>query len=160
MSGNNERVLQHTRHALAGRNLHDDSWGAMGEALDHLRSGDTTPVYTKVFFERGRKFQYPVSALLLFEPVRDRVDMISLLAFIATALAVAALLSRGLRSMGAVPLDSTTLIVGCGLAVTYTVTFYPVVKAVSLGQIQTWLNALFALALLCWSTDKKVAAGA
>ena len=28
-------------------------------------------------------------------------------------------------------------------------TFYPLVKAFSLGQIQVWINGLFAVALLC-----------
>jgi hypothetical protein len=38
-------------------------------------------------------------------------------------------------------------------------TFYPLVKAYTLGQIQNWLNGLFALALLCWVTDRKVPSG-
>src|SRR5262249_58972314 len=43
-----------------------------------------------------------------------------------------------------------------GIIVTaFTLTFYPVVKAFTLGQIQVWINALFALALLAWMLGLK-----
>jgi hypothetical protein len=38
-------------------------------------------------------------------------------------------------------------------------TFYPLAKAYTLGQIQNWLNGLFALALLCWVTGRKAPSG-
>src|SRR5205085_12543234 len=38
-------------------------------------------------------------------------------------------------------------------------TFYPLVKAYTLGQIQNWLNGLFALALWCWVSGRKVPSG-
>ena len=37
-----------------------------------------------------------------------------------------------------------------------TLTFYPIVKAFTLGQIQVWINALFALGLLAWAAGWKV----
>lgn len=40
-----------------------------------------------------------------------------------------------------------------------TLTFYPVVVAFSLGQIQVWINALFALAMLFWVVNRKALAG-
>src|SRR5215831_16093425 len=41
----------------------------------------------------------------------------------------------------------------------FTLTFYPVVKAFTLGQIQVWINALFALALLAWMLGWKASSG-
>jgi len=38
-------------------------------------------------------------------------------------------------------------------------TFYPAVKAGTLGQIQVWLNAFFALAILCYITGHETIAG-
>jgi hypothetical protein len=38
-------------------------------------------------------------------------------------------------------------------------TFYPVVKAATLGQMQVWLNAFFAIAILCYITGYDVLAG-
>src|SRR5262245_64307280 len=40
-----------------------------------------------------------------------------------------------------------------------TLTFYPIVKAFTLGQIQVWLNGIFALALLCWVTGNRASSG-
>jgi hypothetical protein len=40
-----------------------------------------------------------------------------------------------------------------------TLSFYPVMKAYSLGQVQTCVTALFALMLLAWDCDRRTAAG-
>ena len=45
------------------------------------------------------------------------------------------------------------------LAVVAALTFYPVVKAYSLGQIQSWLNFLFAVVLLTWMTGMRAVSG-
>jgi hypothetical protein len=39
-------------------------------------------------------------------------------------------------------------------------TFYPLVKAFSLGQIQTWLNGIIAMALLAWAAGRRGVSGA
>jgi hypothetical protein len=46
------------------------------------------------------------------------------------------------------------------LVAVFALTFYPLVKAFTLGQIQVWINGLFALALLCWVIGRKGASGA
>jgi hypothetical protein len=38
-------------------------------------------------------------------------------------------------------------------------TFYPVVKAATLGQLQVWLNSFFAIAILCYITGWDILAG-
>src|SRR5262249_50338521 len=40
-----------------------------------------------------------------------------------------------------------------------TLTFYPIVKAYTLGQIQVWINGMFALAFLCWVVERRALAG-
>jgi hypothetical protein len=47
----------------------------------------------------------------------------------------------------------TVIIVGLAL------TFYPIVKAFTLGQVQLWLNGIFALALVSWAAGKRAASG-
>src|SRR5262249_56311478 len=37
--------------------------------------------------------------------------------------------------------------------------FYPVAKAFTLGQIQVWMNALFALGMLAWASRRKFLSG-
>jgi hypothetical protein len=46
-----------------------------------------------------------------------------------------------------------------GVAAAMTLTFYPVVKAFSLGQIQAWINCLFALLVWLWMTKSRTTAG-
>jgi hypothetical protein len=155
----------------------DDSWGAMQAALDHVAEMPDAPLYAKVFFADNVRFQYPPSALFalsgMLAVAQDRVQiddaydgpwpaLNSLLGwlFIAlTALSVAGLLENRLastrpdidwRRMRAL----RALLVG-GL----TLTFYPVVKAFTLGQIQVWVNALFALGMFTWATRCKVLSG-
>jgi hypothetical protein len=41
----------------------------------------------------------------------------------------------------------------------FTLTFYPVMKACTLGQIQVWLNSIFAVALLAWMLGRKAISG-
>src|SRR6185503_10315806 len=38
-------------------------------------------------------------------------------------------------------------------------TFYPLIKAYSLGQIQAWLNPLFAAVMLAWTYGARGVAG-
>jgi alpha-1,2-mannosyltransferase len=155
----------------------DDSWGAMQAALDHLAETPDAPLYAKVFFADNVRFQYPpsalfaLSAMLALAPERVQIDdayegpwpaLNSLLGwlFIAlTAISVAAVLENTLagkkpdidwRRMRAV---RALLVVG------FTLTFYPVVKAFTLGQIQVWMNALFALGLFAWVTRWKFLSG-
>jgi hypothetical protein len=45
------------------------------------------------------------------------------------------------------------------LAAGMTVAFYPLAKGFSLGQIQTWITALFALLVWLWMTQRRVPAG-
>ncbi len=45
------------------------------------------------------------------------------------------------------------------IAAGFTLTFYPIVKAYTLGQLQVWINGLFAVALLCWALGWKSFSG-
>jgi hypothetical protein len=39
------------------------------------------------------------------------------------------------------------------------ISFYPLIKAYSLGQIQAWINCIFTVLFWCWMKDKKVISG-
>jgi hypothetical protein len=41
------------------------------------------------------------------------------------------------------------------LLICLVLTFYPIIKAYSLGQIQVWVNSLFAILFWCWMKKKK-----
>ena len=174
--GYKEIVLQHSVAVLRGDGL-DDSWGIMSEALDYAQTPHATPLYSEIFFNRHVKFQYPPTALLaisgmrLVDPERIRtnefyagpwptLDVATSWIFMALmALATAAVLELRLREVYPVePWRNTTVLRGI-IVVAFTLTFYPVVKAFTLGQIQVWINALFALALLAWMLEWKASSG-
>lgn len=172
-------VLQHTWAVFLGYGG-DDSWGPMAAALEHLRRDPAAPLYSELVFNEGVKFQYPPSALfflkglLLFGTDRVRIsddfvltdgpamnDIAAWIFLFVNVLAVAALTQLQLQKhhnlkAGFGPNCLLRLIIVGAL----TLTFFPIVKAFTLGQIQVWINALFAVALLCWAVERKVAAGA
>jgi alpha-1,2-mannosyltransferase len=174
--GYKEVVLQHSVAVLRGDGS-DDSWGIMSEALDYAQAPHSTPLYSEIFFNRHVKFQYPPTALLaisgmrLVDPGRIRtnefyagpwptLDVATSWIFLGLmAFATTALLELKLRELyPAEPWSNTTVLRGIIVAA-FTLTFYPVVKAFTLGQIQVWINALFALALLAWMLGWRASSG-
>jgi len=138
----------------------------------------TAPLYEGVFFKRGVRYQYPPSALvaiaamLAIAPERVLVDdehyagprptindmagwAFLLLMFVSTA----ALVEIGLRRSGVPPGSRGLMALRLAIVAGLVLTFYPVVKAFTLGQIQAWVNGTFAAALLCWVTGRRVGGG-
>ncbi len=173
-----ETVLQHSWDVLRIDGS-DNSWGAMAIALTYFKSGEPLPIYSEVFFDRNVKFQYPPSSLFALmamqavaRPERVRVtdedvyawptvnDIVGWLFLVLTAAATAALLERRLRQE--CRFNDTRALIGLRVAIVFglALTFYPLVKAFSLGQIQVWINGLFAVALLAWATGWRTASGA
>jgi hypothetical protein len=76
-----------------------------------------------------------------------------------SAVSSAILLERGLRQT--LPGSSSTALIAARsvLVLGLALTFYPIVKAFTLGQIQIWLNGMLALSLLCWATNRKASSG-
>jgi hypothetical protein len=176
-AGYKETTLNHTWDVLIGHGS-DDSWNAMSAALEHFRAEKAEPIYSEVFFEAKIKFQYPPSSLFALMAMQsvapsERVrttdqdiyawptlnDMLGWLFIVLTAAATATLLEIRLRQ-GCNYADTRTLAaLRVAIVAGLTLTFYPVVKAFSLGQIQVWINGLFALALMCWVTGRQAIAG-
>jgi hypothetical protein len=176
-AGYEETTLDHTWRMLQGKSG-DDSWGAMKVALDQAERS-SAPLYSEVFFKDGVRFQYPPSALFALEALMlggvDRVrvadeyngpwpatnDWVGWIFILLTAAATAALLESQIRRVA--PAGGVDARAGrtrrVVLVFALAVTFYPVVKAFTLGQIQVWLNAFMALALYCWATHRRSGAG-
>jgi alpha-1,2-mannosyltransferase len=172
-----ETVLNHTSDVLHAEGC-DDSWGIMAYALRYAQSPHTTPLYTEIFFNQRLKFQYPPSSLFAIEgmlwlggPELVRTaecpdfmpaslnDVLGWVFILMSAISAAILLERGLRQAlpgpSSTALTATRSLLVLGLALT----FYPIVKAFTLGQIQIWLNGMLALSLLCWATNWKASSG-
>ena len=54
---------------------------------------------------------------------------------------------------------SEQIIIQAGLVTLAALTFYPLRRGYTLGQIQIWINTLFAGALLAWTASRKALAG-
>ena len=163
--------LGHTLAFLRAEQHLDDSWNAMISAYQFLKSGAMGSVYQEIFFEQRIKFQYPLSSLLIF-PILERFSTDPQAwaryltrfswAFLACSVFWVVQIFRASASATVAPAAQSARdrwiqgAVVLGLALTY----YPVVKAFSLGQIQVWLNALFALALLAFLKGRHASSGA
>jgi alpha-1,2-mannosyltransferase len=177
-AGYDETVLRFAWETHRGRSG-DDSWNPSAKALAHIRSNAPEPLYTEIFFEKGIRYQYPPSALFALAAMQwiapsrviidDEIytgprlainDIIGWIFVLLTVCSTAALIEIGLRSRG-IPMGGAAMLALRFCVVTaLTLTFYPVVKAYTLGQIQTWVNGAFALSLLCWVTGRKWSSGA
>jgi alpha-1,2-mannosyltransferase len=178
--GFGDTVLQHTWDFLLG-NANDDSWGPMMLALEYyeneyVRPPYTAPIYTELVINRGEKFQYPASSLFFIAGVRaakallsgeapsyDAIssvcNVISWAAVVLTAIATIALFENRLRLSEPSARHDNLVWLRAAVVIGLSLTFYPVVKAFTVGQIQAWINGLFALAFLLWATRCKAWAG-
>jgi len=173
-----ETVLEHSWDVIH-LNGSDDSWGAMKDALDYLAHPGTLPLYSEIFFVREIRFQYPPSSLFALAgmlslggpdhvrtneyrefPYPTLNDLIGLAFILMTAGASAALLEIGLRRQNLLANERPLLVAArVAIVLVLTLTFYPVAKAFTLGQIQVWINGFCALALLAWVIGAKAASG-
>ena len=153
----------------------EDSWGPMSAALTRLRTEPDRPLYPSLFFEEGTKFQYPLSSLLALEALEIGLERLGLdpradlagalnasswLAFVALVLVSAAIFERSRRHVVPAPDPDPDRAIRYALLLAAGLTFYPAMRAYSLGQIQTWINLAFALTLWCWIGDRRSTAGA
>jgi hypothetical protein len=171
-----ETTLQHTWDVLQGKGG-DDSWGVMDVALDQATQRPEELLYTRLFFTDLYRFQYPTSALFAMQGLRwlapDRVQtqddydgpyppintVVGWGFLLLTGLSVAALLEHRLRRARPDADWRQLMSLRVLIVAAFTLTFYPIVKGFTLGQIQVWINGLFALALLAWTTRWKASSG-
>jgi alpha-1,2-mannosyltransferase len=138
-----------------------DSWKAMETARAYTRA-HASGLYEQVFFTDAVKFQYPPTALILFGALeRPALNAISWFATLMAAGLTALILRRAVATAwGDQPWPPGAAFAVDTLVVLAALTFYPFIKAYSLGQIQTWLDLLFAAVVLAWMMGARGLAGA
>jgi hypothetical protein len=141
-----------------------DSWMPLNKALEQMAAGES--IYGPLFFEEHIKFQYPPSCILIFSWLKDlgigHLAMLNRLNwwFVAgNALLVAVLGVTMAKDSGNETIRRNWLFLGC-LSLLACLLSYPVLRGYALGQVQVWINFLFALACVCWNFGKKSIAGA
>lgn len=161
-----ETVLTYTKLTLQAKSW-DDSWRPMKLALDYIHAGGANPIYSEIFFSQGVKFQYPPTALFVEMAAqaihevtgRSIYGLISWLSIAVLIVASSKIVVYRLRAEGVEAASRTSSVFQFCVVAALVFTFYPIVKAYTLGQIQLWLDSLFAVALLCWITGRRVASG-
>jgi len=145
----------------------NDSWKPMKLTYDYwTESQGQSLLYTDLLLTTRIKFLYPPTALLISQFIET--NNINLLTFsTATTIIFIFLMIAGVigtvlysyREYKAPPLAKAEKIIVSTLLTILLFTFYPVVKAGTLGQMQVWLNAFFAGAILCYITGYETLAG-
>jgi hypothetical protein len=144
----------------------DDSWMPMSVALEVTRGPRASEIFQAVFFERQIKFQYPPSSLLALEPfayfgvLEPRVlnGLNSLLVALNAALLgrfAYRLFSRGQAGSGSFPDRRWAALIAAATGFS----FFPIVQAHNLGQIQIWVDLFVTAACLLWLEGKQRWAG-
>ncbi|MBE9125745.1 MULTISPECIES: glycosyltransferase family 87 protein [unclassified Coleofasciculus] len=166
-------ALYHTVERVFKFKQIGDSWGPMLKAFDYLDTEPQHPLYSELFFEQKTKFQYPPTSLLIFYIFPKNLTKMlgltsyrSVLNYVSWAFLWATIIySIKLFKLSLAAFNSgnknkkINFLVRNIVLVGYGLTFYPMIRAYSLGQIQVWINAMFAILLWCWVRDKKNLAG-
>jgi alpha-1,2-mannosyltransferase len=159
----------HASYTLVVWDPGDDSWDAMYAALQLLLKPGHPPLYHAVFEDLQNKFQYPLTSLWLLKPLMhlpynpedQSLNIVSWFGTVGAAVATGFILRRGmdLSFPGYVKSGWFERLLMLGAGIASALTFYPLVNAFQLGQIQAWLDCLFCLAVLAWMYDRRGLAG-
>jgi len=148
----------------------EDSWMPIREGMQFSETYPNKLLYSEIWFNRNIKFQYPPTSMLLLEPLRHSrwgdltsdawLNRISWMMVIAIAGLNGVIFSTGMRknsdSATVSHLDKATWLL---LPIFFTLTFYPLLRGYTLGQIQTWIDFIFAVLVLTWLKNRQGISG-
>lgn len=144
-----------------------DSWLPMRQAFEFWFSHKDSLLYTNVFFDQLIRFQYPPTSMFIsmwLGPVQRDLPNPAYTATLLVSMAViwlttARILEIAFGRHGVVLERRSDRAALYGLVGALMLMFYPIVLAFNVGQLQLWLDALFAMSLLAWMNGRKSAAG-
>ena len=151
-----------------------DSWEPMWQAFEQLKAAPKEPLYAEIFFDQHTKFQYPLTSLLLFyalqaglapftahfpQALYSVLAIASWLSFVGLLIVSIILFNASCQQTNAARPPQSEQILRTVLLALLGLSFYPAIRAYSLGQIQAWINLLFAVMLWCWMREKQQLAG-
>ena len=146
-----------------------DSWKVQRIALGHLNHSKE-PLYSELVINRGVKFHYPLTTMILYEPVQyltawsaiDPDRLMNAIGWIFTAsfiIATASLFESCLREPHYEPDERHGTKIRLLMVGIATLTFFPFIWGFAKGNWQHWINAAFAAALLAWVAGYKATSG-
>ena len=150
----------------------EDSWAPMFKALSYLHSNHEIRIYSQLFFKDGVKFQYPLTSLLPLEflsqftsQYQTQINILNFMSWIAvlvTAIFALKVFELSLKSfLPHQTRENSKLdnIVRVLTLLSLCFTFYPIMKAYSLGQLQVFINCFFTISVWCWIKRKYYISG-
>ena len=147
-----------------------DSWLPMSVALSHYDLYSDSGLYQDLFYDRHIKFQYPPTSLLFMYSVTivsrgTRLPELTILNVLSWAAVLAtgwysAAVAMEVRRLRGIRLSFMNNCIHAAPLVLAAASFYPVVKAYSLGQLQTIINCMAAILVLFILRGKSCYAGA
>jgi hypothetical protein len=145
-------------------NAADDSWNAMRAALRWVHDNPHGRLYDRVFFVNKVKFQYPPSSLFVFqllsvaglETTNLNLNRINFWLIVTNVLATGTFTFSMSRQFAYSAAERWGLAIVGSIAA---LLFFPLMEAYSLGQLQVWINALFALSSLAYLSGRKQLTG-
>jgi hypothetical protein len=165
-----------------------DSWEPMAKAMAVAMLQPEGELYEEVFFRQRTKFQYAPTSLLaispfialyseawdkaalsgefwnnLYHPLYSSLNTVSLAFLMLTLGLLVAITFHQLRAhlpewanrpraRDAIPIGVSVGLLG--------LLFFPLLRCYTIGQMQAWINGLFALALWFWIRERRFYAGA
>jgi alpha-1,2-mannosyltransferase len=145
------------------RSQADDSWRPMNASRASAAAQPKGDLYEEIFFRRKIKFQYPPTSLLFIGRLSNaRLNIISWWAVWITIALTVQLFRGGIqhaREPAIAPASRFDWVLACTAVVGLCLTFHPLIKGYTLGQIQVWVNAIFAAFVWAWYRGSKVGAG-
>ena len=146
----------------------NDSWKPMFNALDYLQIHNDKLLYSSLFLEDKIKFQYPLTSLLpllflkkLVPQLENQLYVLNFLSWLTVYFTIF-LTTKVFNLKLADSIEQSSQIsfrkdkiVRIFLLFCLGITFYPIIKAHSLGQLQVFLNGLFTLSFWLWLNKKE-----
>jgi len=146
----------------------DDSWGPIALALKHVERRGADGLYQDTYYRSAAQFIYSPLSLVLFRwgkvpGILDwhdpkSIDRVSWWIVVLTAVGAAAvMLSAGPPLSGAGGATEGALRVALACLATWL--FHPVIRAYTVGNLQSWLNCAYVFAILFWVRRVPFASG-
>jgi alpha-1,2-mannosyltransferase len=171
-----ETIIHQVKKFVLIQDSDNDSWKPMQKAFDYVKVKHETPLYDEIFFNRKVKFQYPSSSLLVFSFLKSidgfikatgqswfgilkYVSWICIVVMIYFVIKIFNFSFAKNVEPSRNHINKIDLITRNILLVILGLTFYPVMLAHNAGQIQVWINTLFAVLFWCWLQEKKATSG-
>lgn len=164
-----------------------DSWKPMQLALTIFRSSEGDRLYEALRdfqisgedlggqlaeFKETKKFQYPLASFLPLEMLEivgvktvKQLNIVNLLFYVANLFGILCLCKIVFKEYFTIvgsgnwwPSTSGTFLL-MGIFFAAAITYYPNFTALTLGNIQVWINCLFTFACIAWLAERQLLAG-